>query len=166
MIAADDAYQAEVARLTPAPFAGDTLNYFAFKASVYRYRGGRVKVRAYDDSTRVHALALIARHESDVFTHAALAVADGYLGRGKEAIEEGQRAVAIMAPSKDAIFGQVGPLALAEVYTVLGDTAAALDQLEALLAVPSPVSGGRLRADPIWAPLRGNPRFERLVAGK
>jgi tetratricopeptide (TPR) repeat protein len=166
LIAADDAYQAEVARLTPAPFAGDTLDYFAFKAAVYRYRGERAKARAYDDSTRTEALAVIARHEDDVFTHATLAVADAYLGRGTEAIQAGQRAVAMLPLSKDAVYGFAGPQALAEVYTVLGDTNAALDQLEALLAVPSPLSGARLRADPTWAPLKGNPRFERLVAGK
>ncbi len=49
---------------------------------------------------------------------------------------------------------------------MIGDTSAALNQLEALLAVPSPLSSARLRADPTWAPLRGNPRFERLVAGE
>ena len=48
---------------------------------------------------------------------------------------------------------------------VLGDTSAALNQLEALLAGPSFLSGALLRTNPTWAPLRGNPRFERLVNG-
>src|SRR4029077_20319831 len=118
LIAADDAYQAEVARLTPAPFAGDTLGYFELKASVYRYRGERAKARVYDDSTPAEALASVARHEDDVFTHATLAVADAYLGRGTEAIQAGQQAVAMLPLSKDAVYGFAGPLALAEVYTV------------------------------------------------
>jgi serine/threonine-protein kinase len=165
-IAADDAYRAEVARLTPAPFAGDTLSYFAFKADVYRYRGEQAKARAYDDSTRTEALALIARHEDDAFTHPSLAIADAYLGRGTEAIQVGQRAVAILPLSKDALYGQAGHGALAEVYTVLGDTSAALNQLEGLLAAPSGLSGASLRAIPTWAPLKGNPRFEKLIAGR
>ncbi len=159
-------YHAEVARLTPASFARDALAYFAFKAAVHRYRGERAKARAYYSSTRSDALAIITRHEDDVFTQATLAVADAFLGRGAEAIQAGQRAVAILPASKDALFGQAGPAALAEVCTVLGDTSAALDQLEALLAVPSIFSAGRLRADPIGAPLWGNPRFARLVAGE
>jgi serine/threonine-protein kinase len=165
-IAADDANQADVARLTAAPFGRDTLSYFAFKADVYRYRGERARARAYDDSTRTEALALIARHEDDVFTHGTLAVADAYLGRGPEAIQAGQLAVAILPPSKDALYGQVGGWALATVYTVLGDTSAALNQLEGLLAAPSLLSVARLRTDPAWASLKGNPRFERLVAAK
>jgi hypothetical protein len=48
----------------------------------------------------------------------------------------------------------------------VGEPDAAIEQLQAALAVPSPVSAAGLRADPTWASLRSNPRFERLVAGK
>jgi hypothetical protein len=41
-----------------------------------------------------------------------------------------------------------------------------VDQLQVVLSKPGPLSARWLRADPLWAPLRGNPRFERLVAGK
>jgi hypothetical protein len=40
------------------------------------------------------------------------------------------------------------------------------EQLRAVLAVPSNLSAAGLRADPTFAPLKGNSRFERLVAGK
>ena len=49
---------------------------------------------------------------------------------------------------------------------VLGNTDAAVAQLRAMLAVPSAFSTGRLRADPLWAPLKKDPAFERLVNGK
>jgi hypothetical protein len=42
----------------------------------------------------------------------------------------------------------------------------ALDQQEPLLKIPYYLSPGWLQIDPTFAPLRGNPRFERLVAGK
>jgi hypothetical protein len=46
---------------------------------------------------------------------------------------------------------------------VLHDTSAALDQLQAALAVPSYLSAGRLRADTLWAPLRATQGFGRLM---
>jgi hypothetical protein len=55
---------------------------------------------------------------------------------------------------------------LGEIYTVVGEPDAAIELLRGVLAVPSPVSAAGLKVDPTWAPLRGNPRFEQLVAGK
>jgi hypothetical protein len=53
---------------------------------------------------------------------------------------------------------------LARIYTMVGEYDAAIDRLEALLAVPSPMSVPMLRVDPTWNPLRGHPRFRRLLA--
>jgi TolB-like protein len=165
LVASEDAYQADVARLTPAAFNGRALGYFAFKASVYRRRGEAAKSLAYADSARSESRAAIRRHENDMFTYAVLAVENAYLGRGEEAVEAGAAALKMLPQSKDAVFAPEGHIALAEVYMVLGNPSAALDQLRAALAVPSHLSAGRLRADPLWAPLRGDPRFARLVAG-
>jgi TolB-like protein/tRNA A-37 threonylcarbamoyl transferase component Bud32/Tfp pilus assembly protein PilF len=166
LLAADDAYQAEVARLTPAAFGSVPLYYFVFKASVYRRRGETAKSRAYGDSARSEALAMIRRHEDNIFTYTNLAVENAYLGRGKEAIEAGEHALSVLPLSKDAVFGPEAHIALAQVYMVQGNTSAALDHLRTALAVPSYLSAGRLRADPLWAPLKGKPGFERLVNAK
>jgi tetratricopeptide (TPR) repeat protein len=166
LLAADDAYQAEVARLTPAAFSGDPLSYFFFKASVYRRRGETTRWRAYADSTRNEALATIRRHEEVYYTYTSLAVASAYLGRADEAVEAGKQALEKLPPSKDAMFGPEGYIALAQVYMVLGKPDAAVEQLGAALAIPSYLSAARLRADPLWAPLRASAAFQQLVAGK
>ena len=44
-----------------------------------------------------------------------------------------------------------------------GENESAITLLEQVVAAPYPVTRAYLRADPTWAPLRGNPRFERLV---
>jgi TolB-like protein/Flp pilus assembly protein TadD len=163
LLAADDAYQADVERLTPAAFSGVLLSYLGFKASVYRRRGETTRWRAYADSARNEALATIRRHEDTYFTYTTMAVENAYLGRADEAVEAGKQALAKLPPSKDAMFGPEAYITLAQVYMVLGKPAAAVDQLQAALAIPSYLSAARLRADPLWAPLKGNAAFEHLV---
>ena len=54
---------------------------------------------------------------------------------------------------------------LGRIYILVGEPEKALDQLEPLLKIPYYLSPGWLKIDPNFDPLRGNPRFERLVNG-
>jgi len=93
----------------------------------------------------------------------ALAYIYALLGRAEDAIREGKRSVELMPISKDAFSGPEFVEALAEIYTIVGDNEAAIDQLEILFSVPTLISGNSLRLDPIWDPLRDHPRFQRLL---
>jgi len=55
---------------------------------------------------------------------------------------------------------------LVRIYLLVGEPEKALDRLEPLLKIPYYLSPGWLRIDPTFAPLMGNPRFEKLVAGR
>jgi hypothetical protein len=88
-----------------------------------------------------------------------------YLGRKAEAIHEGQRSVTLMPIAKGALEGAYFQHQLARIYIVVGEPEKALDQLEPLLKIPYHLSPGWLKIDPNFDPLRGNPRFQRLVAG-
>ena len=53
---------------------------------------------------------------------------------------------------------------LAVTYAWTGEMDQALEQLRAVMQVPSEVSYGQLRLHPFWDSLRGDPRFEQIVA--
>jgi hypothetical protein len=62
------------------------------------------------------------------------------------------------------------PIALVDaayVDVLIGRRDLAVARLEEALRLPSGtwISRALLRADPSWAPLRGHPGFERLIAG-
>lgn len=97
----------------------------------------------------------------------ALAVAgtiDAALGRTEDAIHEARRAVELLPATKDSINGTLLIQYLAVVYAWTGKNDLALEQLELLARMPSWTSYGRLRLHPAWDSLRGDPRFENLVA--
>ncbi|PYK35256.1 MAG: hypothetical protein DME54_05335 [Verrucomicrobia bacterium] len=53
-------------------------------------------------------------------------------------------------------------------YTVIcaqvGERDLAIEQLKTVAKIPAGASYGELRLDPLWDPLRGDPRFEKIVA--
>jgi hypothetical protein len=76
----------------------------------------------------------------------------------------GKRAVDLLPINKDAINGPLLVGYLAVIYAWTGENDLALDQLERAIAVPSYWSYGNLVLHPYWDPLRGDPRFEKIVA--
>ena len=95
--------------------------------------------------------------------HSFLGMAYAGLGRKEEAIREGKRAVELYPVSKDALWGPNYVLFLAEIYVMVGEYDAALEQIEYLLSIPCDLSVPLLRLDPKWDPLREHPRFKRLL---
>ena len=93
-----------------------------------------------------------------------LGMADAALGHKEDAIREGRRAVELMPVSKDAITGLLLIQYLAVIYAWTGEKDLALEQLSVVARIPSHLSYGHLRLHPNWDPLRGDPRFEQIVA--
>lgn len=97
--------------------------------------------------------------------HAFLGVVLAYLGRKEAAVREGQRAVALLPVSRSPRDGPYTQHQLVRIYMVVGEQEESLDQLEPLLRIPYFLSPGWLKIDPNFVPLRGKPRFQRLVNG-
>ena len=93
-----------------------------------------------------------------------LALAFALLGRKGDALREGAKAVEILPVSRDAVDGADLQEDMAYVELLVGDHDAAIARLASLLTIPSDVSVPMLRADPMWDPLRRNPRFDKLIS--
>jgi serine/threonine-protein kinase len=92
-----------------------------------------------------------------------LGLIDAGLGRKEEAIREGRRAAELTPVTKDAMNGANIMQFLGVIYAWTGEKDLAIKQIAATLQVPSVLSYGELRLHPFWDPLRGDPRFEKLV---
>jgi tetratricopeptide (TPR) repeat protein len=93
-----------------------------------------------------------------------LAMIDAGLGRKQQAIEEGRRACELLPVSKDSINGIHMMEFLAIVYAWTGEKDLAVEQLKKTIPYPGFFSYGQLKLHPYWDPLRGDPRFEKIVA--
>jgi hypothetical protein len=92
-----------------------------------------------------------------------LGLIDAGLGRKEEAIREGRRASELLPVAKDATNGTHIIHMLGIIYAWTGEKDLAIEQIAATLQVPSVLSYGELKLHPFWDPLRGDPRFEKLV---
>jgi TolB-like protein/Tfp pilus assembly protein PilF len=93
-----------------------------------------------------------------------LGLIDAGLGRKEEALREGRRAVELLPVEKDALNGPLMITYLAMIAAWVGDKDLACEQLGIAIRPPSTVSYGQLKLLPFWDPLRGDPRFEKIVA--
>jgi len=87
-----------------------------------------------------------------------------WLGEKDAAVAEAQRAMDLLPESKDAFEGPQITEQVAQVYTILGDNARAIELLDDLLSRPSEVTSQSLKLDPAWDPLRNDPAFQALFA--
>jgi TolB-like protein/Tfp pilus assembly protein PilF len=95
---------------------------------------------------------------------AYLGLTDAMLGRCSEAIQEGKRACEILPYTKDSWVGPTFIAYLAVIYAACGEKEAALKQLKTSSELPVGISYGELTQSPDWDSLRGDPRFEKIVA--
>jgi len=92
-----------------------------------------------------------------------LGLIDAALGRKDEAIREGRRAIELLPITKDSIDGAELVKYMGVIYAWCGEKDLAIEQIEATLKIPSTLSYGNLKLHPNWDPLRGDPRFEKIV---
>jgi serine/threonine-protein kinase len=164
--ALDDAQQQLLLRLPLSAYNDDRGAWGIVRAQTHYLRGDPAKARVYADSARVGFEETLRATPDDPQRQVLLGLAMAYLGRKPEAIKAGERAVALLPVVSDGYTGPYFQHQLARIYLLVGEPEKALDQLEPLLKIPYFLSPAWLRIDPTFEQLRGNPRFERLLAAR
>ena len=134
-----------------------------FEAMIARAKGDSAGAIAAFSNARTILEQRLAIKPEDARTIAVLAQVDAGLGRKELAIQEAQHAVDLMPISKDIYDGALVLEGLAQVYTWTNEPDRAIELLQKLATMPSYVNYARLKLHPMWNPLRGDPRFEKIV---
>jgi len=140
---------------------------------VARLKGDAMAAHAAFTKVRTKLEEELRIHPDNMDLLSDLGLIDAFLGRREEALSEGRRAMELRAralpTAQDPMFGSYTNEAFlkrsfAMICAWAGEINLALEQLEAVTKIPGGPSYGGLCLDPMWDPLRGNPRFEKLVA--
>jgi len=133
------------------------------EGALYSYLGDKVKAQAAFERARVLAEQMVRESPDDSARHAQLGQILAGLGQKDAAIKEGKRAVELRPESQDAFDGPEATAALAQIYAWTGERDQAFGLLDHLLTTPNGITVPVLKLDPIWDPLRKDPRFQALI---
>jgi tetratricopeptide (TPR) repeat protein len=153
---------------TPAKFTGGVFhgspNEKWADGLVARFRGDQSKANAVFTRAREKFDAAWGDKTRNHRYFVRVASLDAGLGRKQDAIGEARRAVDLMPIATDSVEGPWLVRNLAMVYAWTGERDLAIEQLEIIAKIPGGPTYGGLRFDPTWDSLRGDPRFEKIVA--
>jgi len=155
--------------LAALPIAGCYDDWIPFprtwcEGEVAQMRDDKAAANAAFTAARNETAKLIADQPDYAEALCVLGMADAALGNKEDAIREGRRAVELMPVSKNAIEGALLIRYLAVIYASTGEKDLAFEQLAIAARIPGYLSYGELRLHPRWDPLRGDLRFEKIVA--
>ena len=130
-----------------------------------RLRGDESAARVAFNSARKELDQTVRNQPNYAAALCALGVVDAVIGNKEDAIREGERALQLSPVNKNAIEGATLVRYLTIIYAWTGEKDRAIERLTETTQLPgSHISYGYLRLHPLWDPLKGDPRFEAIVA--
>ena len=135
----------------------------SLEGMLYLFQGNKAKAQAAFQRARPFAEQSLRESPDDAGRHIQLGFILTGLNRKQEAITEGKRAVELKPESADAFDGPQVAASLAQIYAWVGEKDQALRLVDRLLETPNGVTLPMLKLDPMWDPLRNDPRFQALI---
>jgi serine/threonine-protein kinase len=129
-----------------------------------RVKGDAAGARSAFTVARAEQEEAIRGRPDEVKLLSGLGLIDAGLGRKEEALREGRRAVELLPVAKDSVDGPIVLTEFAKICAWTGERDLAIQQLDIAAKIPGGPDYGELRQSPMWDPLRGDPRFEKIVA--
>jgi serine/threonine-protein kinase len=154
-------------RLTPKNFDGDRGHYGLKVGGTWKLLGDLAKAHAFADTARMAFEAELKQFPEEAQLHELHGRALALGGWKKEAIEEAELSLRMRETALDAGTGPYVKFQVARILIQSGELDRALDLIAPLLTTNgSDLTPAYMRIDPSFAPLKGNQRFEQLIAGK
>jgi serine/threonine-protein kinase len=134
-----------------------------FEGAIYTFLNDKENALAAFERARPIAEKALRESPDDPSRHVTLGLILAGLGEKEGAILQGKRAVELLPESQDALEGPKMNVALAQIYAWTGESDQAIQLLDRSLSTPNGVTVAFLKLDPIWDPLRSDPRFRALI---
>jgi serine/threonine-protein kinase len=134
-----------------------------FEGAIHIFSKDKEKALAAFKRARPIAEKAVLEGPTDASRHVTLGMILAGLGEKDAAIGEGKRAVELLPESQDALDGPKMTVALAQIYAWTGEADQALQLIDRSLNTPNGVTVPFLALDPMWDPLRDDPRFQALI---
>ncbi len=134
-----------------------------FEGVIYTFLNDKEKARSAFERARPVVEEALRKSPDAASRHMTLGMILAGLDQKEAAIAEGKRAVELLPESQDALEGPKITLLLAQIYTWTSEPSQALQLLEHSLNTANGVTVPSLNLDPVWDPLRSDPRFQALI---
>lgn len=136
---------------------------FLYAALAHRMRGNRVTAAREFAAALMNIDATIRELPDEWHLHADRGLTLTGLGKQEEALTEAHWLQQSRIYREDALEGPDLAEHRAQILAQAGEASAALAEIERLLTCPSKVTAHTLKLNPLWDPIRHEPRFKELL---